>query len=79
VKKILEIEELIVIIREITDTQDAISLDTDLSKYIQDSIDLGELIAIVKHRHGIFVQDTRLFNDHILLKDVLKIFNHEIK
>jgi acyl carrier protein len=58
--------------------KEPLSPDTDLSLYIRDSIDLGELIAVLKEEYGVVPQDMELFKVHTRFEAVLKIFNHEI-
>lgn len=51
-----------------------ISLDEDLVAYIQDSIDVGELVAELKEKHGIVVKITEFKHVRTLL-DVLVLLN----
>lgn len=71
-------EELSTTIRSLFLVSDNITATTDLSQYIKDSIDLGELMAVVKEQYGITVSNVQLFKSYSSFSDVLKIFNHEL-
>ena len=57
---------------------DDLHAGTDLARYIQDSIDLGELLAVAKERHGVTVSKVELFKTHSQFSDVLLILNNEL-
>jgi acyl carrier protein len=76
-KKLSE-EELSTTIKSLFAISEAITSDTDLSRYIKDSIDLGELIAVVKEQYDITVSNVQLFKTHSRFSEVLKIFNNEL-
>jgi acyl carrier protein len=71
--------QLVDVVSELFLVDETLSAASDLSKYVKDSIDLGELIAVIKERHGVVPRDTRLFKTNSKLGDVLKIFNHEVQ
>jgi len=75
-KKITE-TEFAAVFSELFEVNEPLNAQTDLSKYVKDSIDLGELIAVLKERHGVEPQDMQLFKTRTALRDVLAIFNHE--
>lgn len=70
-------ENLVAALSELFPVQEQLVEMSDLAKYIKDSIDLGELVAVIKERHGVTPKDMQLFKTHTRLGDVLKIFNHE--
>jgi len=74
----LQIHELASVLKSLFPVTEEIGPETDLSLYIKDSIDLGELLAVVKERYGVVVVDTQLFKTHSRFSDVLKIFNNEL-
>lgn len=70
-------DQFIKVVRELFSIQETLTAESDLSPYIKDSIDLGELIAVVKAEYGVTPENLTLFRTHSRLGDVLKIFNHE--
>lgn len=70
-------DQFIEVIEGLFPIQERLTEESDLSLYIKDSIDLGELIAVVKEEHGVTPENLALFKTHFRLGDVLKIFNHE--
>lgn len=70
-------EQFIEVIEELFAVSAPLTAESDLAAYVKDSIDLGELIAVVKERYGIVPQNMQLFKTHSKLGDVAKIFNHE--
>ena len=75
--KTLTREGFISILEELFAVEEPLTGDTDLSRYIRDSIDLGELIAVVKERHGVEPADLQAFKTLTALDDVFAIFTHE--
>lgn len=71
-------EQLADVIKELFIVPVPLTAESYLSAYIKDSIDLGEMIAVVKERYGAVPQDMQLFKTYTKLGDVAKIFNHEI-
>ena len=51
---------------------------SDLSVYIKDSIDLGELLAVIKNQYAIEPKNKELFRKYKNLGDILKVINNEI-
>ena len=76
--KKINADELSTTIRSLFTVSESIASDTDLSLYIKDSIDLGELMAVMKEQYGVTVSDVQLFKTHSSFSDVLKIFNNEL-
>jgi acyl carrier protein len=76
-KKITQ-SELVEVLQYVFETTQPMEETTDLSLYIKDSIDLGEVVAVVKNRYSIEPENKDLFRKYTSLKDVLKIFNNEI-
>lgn len=66
------------VIQELFVVPTALTGTSDLAAYIKDSIDLGELIAVVKERYDVAPQDMQLFKTRSTLGDVTKIFNNEL-
>lgn len=50
--------------------------ETDLSEYIKDSIDLGEVLAVVRDRYNISPLRTDQFAHHARFTDVLALINN---
>lgn len=48
--------------------------ETDLSQYIKDSIDLGEVVALLKSRHKVEPKDWNAFKTSTLVKEVFQNF-----
>jgi acyl carrier protein len=71
-------DQLAQVIKELFIVPVALTAESELSSYVKDSIDLGELIAVVKERYAVVPQDMQLFKTYSKLGDVAKIFNHEI-
>ena len=71
-------EELGNEIRSLFSVTDPITDTTDLSLYIKDSIDLGELRAVITERYGVPSPDIHHFKTYTCFGDVLKVFNREI-
>jgi len=78
-KTTLGAQELEEALREIfsVPTSRCFEPDTDLSEYVRDSIDLGELLAVIRHRYGICPVRTNLFSEYSRFGDVLAIINNE--
>jgi acyl carrier protein len=70
-------DQFIEVLKELFSIQEVLTAESDLSLYIKDSIDLGELVAVLKEEHGVTPQDLSLFKIHSRLEDVWRIFNHE--
>ena len=75
--KTLSAEQLAEVVRELFLVQGVLDTDSDLSMYVKDSIDLGELIAVVKERYDLAPRDMQLFKLHTALGDVAQIFIHD--
>jgi acyl carrier protein len=71
-------ENFIHILRNVFQISEEIilSADTDLSEYIQDSIDLGELLAVLKQEYNITPINPEKFSQYSKLSDVLDVINH---
>ncbi len=76
--KKITLEEFIATLKILFSIEDELTEHTDLSLYIRDSIDLGEVIAVLKEDYGVTPQDSTLFKVHTRLGDIVKIFNHEL-
>jgi len=76
----LTIEEFITILRRIfnIDATVVLSEDADLAQYIVGSIDLGELLAVLKEEKNIVPAKPELFSKYAKLKDVLAIVNSQL-
>ena len=72
------LEELIKTLRYVFEIEGDLSESSDLSEYIKDSIDLGELLAVIKNKYAIEVKNKELFRKYKNLDDVLKVINNEI-
>jgi acyl carrier protein len=48
--------------------------ETDLSQYIKDSIDLGEVVAVLKSRHKVEPKDWNSFKTSTSVKEVFQNF-----
>jgi acyl carrier protein len=70
--------DLINILNFIFDIQEELNESSDLSLYIKDSIDLGELLAVIKNKYTIEPKNKELFRKYKNLGDVLKVINNEI-
>ncbi len=70
--------DLINILNFIFDIQEDLNESSDLSLYIKDSIDLGELLAVIKNKYTIEPKNKELFRKYKNLGDVLKVINNEI-
>ena len=70
--------ELASAIKLLFSVSEEVESDMDLSQYIKDSIDLGELIAVIKEQYGVSVSNLQLFKTYSRFSDVLKIFNNEL-
>lgn len=68
-------EQLAEAIKELFVVQAPLTAESDLSQYIKDSIDLGELIAVIKERYGAIPQNMQSFKTCTKLEDVAKIFD----
>jgi len=79
-RTVLNNEEFIKVLRDIfsIDLNTDLSKDTDLSQYITDSIDLGELLAVIKQKYNIEPQRPELFSKYSKLDDVVKVINNQI-
>lgn len=71
-------DNLVEILNYIFDIQENLNESSDLSVYIKDSIDLGELLAVVKNKHTLEPKNKELFRKYKTLGDVLKVINNEI-
>lgn len=71
-------EQLAEVIKELFVVPVPLTAESDLSAYVKDSIDLGELIAVVKERYGAVPQDMQSFKTYTKLGDVAKIFDRKI-
>jgi hypothetical protein len=76
----LTTEEFITILRRIFNIDRGVTLsgDTDLAEYIVGSIDLGELLAVLKEEKNIVPRHPELFSKYSKLRDVLAIVNGQI-
>ncbi len=74
-------EEFIAILRKIFNIDGAviISGSTDLAEYIVGSIDLGELLAVLKEEKNITPAHPELFSKYSTLSDVLAVVNGQIR
>lgn len=70
--------DLVKVLEYIFDIQENLNDSSDLSLYIKDSIDLGELLAVIKNKHGVEPKNRELFRKYKTLGDILKIINNEI-
>ena len=70
--------DLINILNFIFDIQEDLNESSDLSLYIKESIDLGELLAVIKNKYTIEPKNKELFRKYKNLGDVLKVINNEI-
>jgi len=70
-------DEFVRVFESLFSIENPLTSETDLSLYIRDSIDLGELIAVLKETYGVTPQDVSLFKTNTQLADVVRIFNHE--
>jgi acyl carrier protein len=66
-----ELRDLLV---ETFEIHDELSLGSDLSVYIKDSIDLGEMLAVLKDRFGIILEPSQ-FTSAYTLGEVLAVVN----
>ncbi len=71
-------DNLVEILNYIFEIQEDLNESSDLSIYIKDSIDLGELLAVVKNKYTIEPKNKELFRKYKTLGDVLKVINNEI-
>jgi len=74
----LTLAELVKTVNYIFETGEDLNESSDLSLYIKDSIDLGELLAVIKNEHKIEPQNKELFRKYKTLGDILKVINNEI-
>ena len=75
---ILTEEELVSLIREVFETKDHLRLDSDLTHYISDSIDLGEMLAALYEKYQVRLNPT-LFKKVYTLADALSVINSNEK
>jgi acyl carrier protein len=54
--------------------ESSLQTDTDMAEIIKDSIDLGELAAVLKERHSVEVKDWDSFKVKTSLQDVFNNF-----
>ena len=73
-KKDFCVDDFKKVLCEIFDVEDELDNDTNLELYIKDSIDLGELIAILKERHDVSPRDLDKFNENTRLIEVFNNF-----
>ena len=71
-------KDLIEVLRYIFETEEDLDESTGLTVYIKDSIDLGELLAVLKNRYAIEPKNKELFRKYKNLSDILKVINNEI-
>jgi hypothetical protein len=73
-------EEFIAILRRIfnIDAKVTLSENTDLAQYIVGSIDLGELLAVLKEEKNIVPAKPELFSKYSKLGDVLAVINGQL-
>lgn len=71
-------EDLIAALRYTFEIKEDLYCDTDLSLYIRDSIDLGELLAVIKNKHQVEPKNKALFMRYKKIGDVLKVINDEL-
>lgn len=71
-------EEFKTILREVFTIPLSFEIDneTDLSEYIKDSIDLGEVLAVVKDRYDVAPLRTDQFALYSRFADVLALINN---
>ena len=74
----LTLDEFVETLHQLFTIEDTLTVDTDLSLYIRDSIDLGELVAVLKEEYGVVPRDLELFKTTTRLGDVIEIFNHDV-
>lgn len=70
-------DQLISLLTETFEIQDSLNSDTDLSNYIKDSIDLGELLAVLKERYGVVVDPGKFINVY-KLSEALSTINESV-
>ena len=71
-------KDLIEVLHYIFEIEEDLDDSTDLTIYIKDSIDLGELLAVIKNKYTIEPKNKELFRKYKNLGDVLKVINNEI-
>ncbi len=74
----ITLEELTNVLHYIFEIEGDLDEVSDLSIYIKDSIDLGELLAVIKNKYAIEPKNKELFRKYKNLGDVLKVINNEI-
>jgi acyl carrier protein len=73
-EKIFSLEQFTAVLAEIFDVAESSLLSsTDLSETIKDSIDLGELAAVLKSRYSVEPKDWELFK---INTTVIEVFNN---
>lgn len=70
--------DLIEVLNYIFEVQGDLNESSNLSVYIKDSIDLGELLAVIKNKYTIEPKNKELFRKYKDLGSVLKVINNEI-
>lgn len=74
-RKEFYIEDFIEILSELFEVDKSVlSNEYDLSTLIKDSIDLGELVAVIKKRHDVSPKDWQMFKTETRLDEVFSNF-----
>lgn len=69
--------ELADVMKELFEVQAELSTEADLLVYIKDSIDLGELLAVVHERYQVVPTHPELLKTHSRMGDVVRILNND--